>query len=113
MCLIPKPFSFRRAVNMRRCLPIRHPRAWRCSWPSAADSIPQSPISQAHPILKVTQMSNTEDTAAKHNRRNRLLGILAAVVVVGIAGYALYWFLFASHFESTNDAYVGGDIISI
>jgi membrane fusion protein (multidrug efflux system) len=58
-------------------------------------------------------MSNTEDTAAKHNRRNRLLGILAAVVVVGIAGYALYWFLFASHFESTNDAYVGGDIISI
>ena len=58
-------------------------------------------------------MSNTEDTTAKHNRRNRLLGILAAVVVVGIVGYALYWFLYASHFESTNDAYVGGDIISI
>ena len=35
-------------------------------------------------------MSNTEDTAAKHNRRNRLLGILAAVVVVGIVGYVLF-----------------------
>jgi membrane fusion protein (multidrug efflux system) len=58
-------------------------------------------------------MSNTEDTAAKHSRRNRLLGILAAVVVVGVVGYALYWFLYASHFEGTNDAYVGGDIVAI
>jgi membrane fusion protein (multidrug efflux system) len=57
-------------------------------------------------------MSNAEAPAPQSNRR-RLLTILAAVVAVGVVVYGLYWLLYARHFESTNDAYVGGDIVSI
>ena len=43
----------------------------------------------------------------------RYLFILGGVVRGGIIAYALYYFLYAAHFESTDDAYVGGDIVSI
>ncbi|HTT99119.1 MAG TPA: efflux RND transporter periplasmic adaptor subunit [Rhizomicrobium sp.] len=57
-------------------------------------------------------MANAEAPAPKSNRR-RLLTLLAAVVAVGIVVYGLYWLLYARHFEDTNDAYVGGDIVAI
>jgi membrane fusion protein (multidrug efflux system) len=59
------------------------------------------------------------DTAASNgngaaqNRRQRLLIILGVVVLVCAIAYALYYFLYASHFEDTDDAYVGGDVVSI
>jgi membrane fusion protein (multidrug efflux system) len=57
---------------------------------------------------------NQEEAAADpQNTRRRWLTILAAVVVVGAVVYGLYWLLYARHFESTDDAYVGGDIVSI
>ncbi len=58
-------------------------------------------------------MSTAEHSGTDHNRRNRLLALLGAVVIVGLVGYALYWFLYASHFQSTDDAYVGGDVVTI
>jgi membrane fusion protein, multidrug efflux system len=57
-------------------------------------------------------MSDAEAPAPRSNRR-LLLTILAAVVVVGVIIYGLYWVLYARHFEGTNDAYVAGDIVSI
>jgi len=57
-------------------------------------------------------MSSTEH-AAPNGRRRLLLSILAVAAVIGLAGYGLYWFLYASHFETTDDAYVGGDIVAI
>ena len=57
-------------------------------------------------------MSATEH-AGGTGRRSLLLSILAVVVVVGLVGYGLYWFLYASHFETTDDAYVGGDVVAI
>jgi membrane fusion protein (multidrug efflux system) len=45
--------------------------------------------------------------------RTRLLTILGIVVVVGLLIYGLYWLLYARHFEGTDDAYVGGDVVSI
>ncbi len=57
-------------------------------------------------------MSSAEASAPTNNRR-RLLTILAAVVVVGVVVYGLYWLLYARHFQGTNDAYVGGDIVAI
>jgi membrane fusion protein (multidrug efflux system) len=56
--------------------------------------------------------SGAEVPAPKNNRR-RLLIILAIVVVIGVVLYGLYWLLYARYFEGTNDAYVGGDIVSI
>ncbi|MBL6853752.1 MAG: HlyD family efflux transporter periplasmic adaptor subunit [Alphaproteobacteria bacterium] len=47
------------------------------------------------------------------DHRRRLLFILGGVVAVGVIAYALYYLLYAAHFESTDDAYVGGDIVAI
>jgi membrane fusion protein (multidrug efflux system) len=45
--------------------------------------------------------------------RRRWFIALGVVVAIGLIGYGLYWFLYASHFTSTDDAYVGGDIVAI
>jgi membrane fusion protein (multidrug efflux system) len=47
------------------------------------------------------------------DNRRRYLTILAVVVVIAAITYALYYFLYAVYFESTDDAYVGGDVIAI
>jgi len=52
----------------------------------------------------------------RRRRRTRAgagLIILGVVVVVGLVVYGLYWLLYLRHFESTDDAYVGGDVVSI
>ena len=45
--------------------------------------------------------------------RRKWLSILAIVVVASGVAYGLYWLLYARYFVSTDDAYVGGDIVSI
>lgn len=61
-------------------------------------------------------MSDT-DTArpgnARSTARRRGLTALIIVVVVGIVAWTLYWFLDARFHETTNDAYVAGDVIAI
>ena len=47
------------------------------------------------------------------SRRRQLFSILGIVVVAGAILYALYYFLYAINYESTDDAYVGGDVVSI
>jgi membrane fusion protein (multidrug efflux system) len=45
--------------------------------------------------------------------RGRRLTILALVVILGGVAYGTYWLLYASHFESTDDCYVDGDVVQI
>jgi membrane fusion protein (multidrug efflux system) len=54
------------------------------------------------------------DTASPNSTPRRWgLIILGLVVVLGAAGYLVYWLLYARYFESTDDAYVSGDIVQI
>lgn len=46
-------------------------------------------------------------------QRKRGLLILALVVIIGLVGWSAHWFLYARHFESTDDAYVSSDIVQI
>ncbi|MBS0540392.1 MAG: HlyD family secretion protein [Proteobacteria bacterium] len=46
-------------------------------------------------------------------RRKLLLSVLGAVVLVAGVGYGAYWFLVGRHYESTNDAYLGADSVTI
>jgi len=41
-----------------------------------------------------------------------MLGALAVFVLLGI-GYAAWWWLVGSHYESTDDAYVHGDLVQV
>jgi len=54
-----------------------------------------------------------EGATDAQNARRKWLFILGAVVVVVAVLYGLYWLLYARHFEGTDDAYVGGDVVSI
>ena len=51
--------------------------------------------------------------ASRKQSRGRLFGILGLALVAGAIVYALYWFLVASHFVSTEDAYVGADVAQV
>ncbi len=47
------------------------------------------------------------------DNRRRWLTILGVAVVAAAILYALYYFLYAQYYQSTDDAYVGGDIVAI
>lgn len=49
----------------------------------------------------------------KQQARKRLFGMLGLAVAAAAVLYALYWFLVASHYVSTDDAYVGADVASV
>ena len=53
------------------------------------------------------------DTPAPTNRRRAGFLILGAVIVIAAIGYGLYWFLDARFYESTDDAYVAGNVVAI
>ncbi len=49
----------------------------------------------------------------KNGARRRWLGLLAAAVVLGSLGYGAWWFLVSRHYVSTDDAYVGGNVVTV
>ncbi len=54
------------------------------------------------------------DTAQTPGRQRRFwFLILGAVVLVGALVYGVYWLLYSRYFESTDDAYVGGNVVAI
>jgi membrane fusion protein (multidrug efflux system) len=53
--------------------------------------------------------SATPPPKVRNNRRRLLLSGLALIVVIGLIAYALYYFLVASHYVVTDNAYVGAD----
>ena len=42
-----------------------------------------------------------------------LLLIVTGVVLLLLIAYGIWWFLFARHYESTDDAYVAGNVVQI
>lgn len=57
--------------------------------------------------------SEKEGATDAQNTRRKWLFILGAVVVVVAVLYGLYWLFYSRYFVSTDDAYVGGDVVSI
>src|SRR3954464_10038066 len=56
-------------------------------------------------------MSDTTDTP---NRQRRFwFIILGALILAGAVIYGLYWLLYSRYFESTDDAYVAGNVVTI
>ena len=57
-------------------------------------------------------MTDEADAQPKRHRRVWFL-VLGVVVLIGAIAYGVYWLLYARHFESTDDAYVGGNVVTI
>ena len=53
------------------------------------------------------------ETPKTHPARKRLLLLATGAFIVLALAYAIWWFLFGSHFESTDDAYVHGNLVQI
>src|SRR5690242_16977671 len=53
------------------------------------------------------------DDGRKEGRRKRLLLIVAAVFLLAGLGWAAWYFLVGQWYETTDDAYVGGNVVQI
>ena len=53
------------------------------------------------------------DDGRKKAARKRLFAMLGLGLVVAVVLYGLYYFLVASHFVSTDDAYIGADVAQV
>ena len=63
--------------------------------------------------MSETMIGRLSQRIAHTTPRQRMLSILVAVVIVAGLGWGVYWFTYARYFESTDDAYVSGDVISV
>ena len=54
-----------------------------------------------------SRLSNTKTA------RKRALAAIAGVVVLAAILYGVYWFIYLSHYQSTDDAYVQGNVVQI
>ena len=50
--------------------------------------------------------------AAGGNRRPLLIGFTALLIIV-LLGYGAYWMIYLRHYESTDDAYVAGNLVQV
>jgi membrane fusion protein (multidrug efflux system) len=66
---------------------------------------PNAAAAPAAPVAQATPPAN--------NRRGFLLRLVLIVVVLGIIGWTLWYFLDGRWYESTDDAYVNGNIVQI
>src|ERR1700744_4366288 len=56
----------------------------------------------------------TETAQARPNNARRIgFIVLGVVVLIAAIAYGVYWLLYARYFESTDDAYVGGNVVTI
>ncbi|MCU5787958.1 HlyD family secretion protein [Alloalcanivorax marinus] len=74
--------------------------------PSSSDDLPADTEGHTEPPAN----GNSNDNGGK---RKRLLLILALVVVIAGAGYLAYWLLWGRFHITTEDAYVGGNVVSV
>lgn len=77
--------------------------------------------------IDATERQKTQATGAKHDapptnsvatepstrRRKALLALLGAAVVVSAAAYGAYYMTYARYHESTDDAYVSGNLVQL
>ncbi len=59
------------------------------------------------------QTPSTPASASNNPARRKAMGAVAALVLLAGIGYGIYWWLVLNHFESTDNAYVQGNIVQI
>src|SRR5215470_14852394 len=62
---------------------------------------------------KTAAASPPRDDARQRRKRRRWLALVAAVFVIAGIGYGVYWATMLRYAESTDDAYVSGNIVQI
>jgi membrane fusion protein (multidrug efflux system) len=52
-------------------------------------------------------------TPRKNGKRRGFLIAFTLLVLIALVAYGIWWFIFARHFESTDDAYVAGNVVQV
>ena len=60
-----------------------------------------------------TTNQEIKETPNGNGKRRRQLLIATAVVVLLAIAYGAWWFIYARHFEDTDDAYVAGNVVQV
>jgi len=78
--------------------------------PAPPTSLPRAPDAARAPDAPSPGMPYV-----RRKRRNRRFGLVALALIVILAGaaFAYYWFTYAIWVVSTDDAYVGGDLVAV
>jgi membrane fusion protein (multidrug efflux system) len=53
------------------------------------------------------------EAAPTNGKRRRNLIVVTLVIALLLIGYGLWWAIYARHFESTDDAYVAGNVVQV
>jgi membrane fusion protein (multidrug efflux system) len=61
----------------------------------------------------VAQAPQSQTTSSQRQRRRTWLLLLGAVVLVVAVAVAIWWLVYARFYESTDDAYVAGDLVNV
>jgi len=81
--------------------------------PAPARAVAAAPATSAAPAAATpSPAAAPEAPAARSKRKVALLGVSALVLLCGI-GYGIYWMLVLNHFESTDNAYVQGNVVQV
>ncbi|WP_157217498.1 HlyD family secretion protein [Flavisphingomonas formosensis] len=80
--------------------------------PESADE-ESAPPSQAAPTQSPPAAQAAPEKRGNASARRRWFLVLGVFVLLGLIGYGVYALLFAGRFESTDDAYVAGDVVAI
>ena len=82
--------------------PVAAPAPASSPKPTVVSPVAATPVPPAPP----------ETPAARSKRKVALLGVTAVVLLAGI-GYGIYYMLYLNHFESTDNAYVQGNVVQV
>ncbi|MEC5218481.1 membrane fusion protein (multidrug efflux system) [Actimicrobium sp. GrIS 1.19] len=72
-----------------------------------------SPVTAPEVPTPVTAPEVPTPVAAPNRKRRTLMLLVTAVLILLLIAYGIWWALFARHFESTDDAYVAGNVVQI
>jgi membrane fusion protein (multidrug efflux system) len=78
---------------------------------SASPATPASPPAVS-PAAPAAPAADAAAPAGNPRRKKALLGVAGAVLVAGLA-YGAYWALVLAHYESTDNAYVQGNVVQL
>ena len=90
------------------------PSTPRARTPVVGATAPEVGVAAAAPAVAAPGDGGDANQApASSNKRRRLLLLIAAVVVVIGIAYAIWYALVGSHYQSTDDAYVAGNVVQV
>ena len=74
---------------------------------------PAAPVTPAAAVANSAPAAPPAPPPRNNTKRTRMLWLLTIIIVIAAIAYAFYYFLVARYHQSTDDAYVNGNVVQI